>query len=270
MDADVSDSAAMDSSAVDSSADASTMTDAGVDAAFDAGGACVPSADGTIRREQVPLRAGLRANFLGATDVSFDTRGADVGGVRTWDVSGAFSGDRTVLVETLDPSGMWFESDFPGATYVTKLSLTQDLLGVFEITDGALLLRGVVSPEDTFTRTNLSDDPSVTVLDFPLTSGKSWSSDATVTGQALGVVSLYTESYTSEVDAAGQLITPFGTFDVLRVRTELTRTVGLLVTHVVSFAFVSECFGTVATMTGADGDTGAELTQLAELRRLTP
>jgi len=264
------DGGTMDSRTPDAESDGSTPADSAVDSSFDAGGACAPNHDGMIARMEVPIRAGLRATFMGATNVDFDTRGADVGGVKTWDLSGAFSGDHSVLVETRDPSGMWFAGDFPGATYVTELSLEQDLLGVFEITDSSLKLRGVVSPDDGLTRTDLSNDPAVDVLDFPLTMGKTWTSDVTVTGQALGVASFYSESYASEVDASGQLITPFGTFDVLRVRTELTRTVGLLVTHVVSYAFVSECFGTVATMIGDDNDTGAELTHLAEVRRLAP
>lgn len=265
------DSGSGDSTVRDSGAGDSTADDGGRDSsAGDAGGGCTPDHDGIITRAEVPLRAGLRANFLGATGVDFDTRGAMSGGERVWDLSGDFTGDRTVLVETRDPSGEWFSGDFAGASYVTELSLTEDLLGVFEIGDAALTLRGVVSPSDGLTRTNLDNSPPVTVLDFPLQEGKTWSTDTTVSGLALGVASFYTERYDSAVDQRGTLITPFGRFDVLRVRTELTRTVGLVVTHVTSYAFVSECFGTVATMTGEAGDTGAELSRLAEVRRLAP
>lgn len=244
--------------------------DGGVDAALDSG-TCAPNRDGVIERPEIPLRAGLRATFMGALDVDFDTRGEMVEGVRTWDLSGSFDGDRMVLVETRDPSGLWFEDNFPGATYVTELSIEEDLLGVFEITDDELLLRGVVSPEDGFTRTNLDNDPSVRVLDFPLEEGQTWSTEVSVSGLALGVISAYSEDYRSEVDARGTMITPFGTFeDVLRVRTELVRTVGLLTTRVVTFAYISECFGTIATMRGREGDDGAELTELAEVQRLAP
>lgn len=250
-------------------ADASDL-DASFDAAVDSG-TCAPNRDGVIERTEIPLRAGLRATFMGALDVAFDTRGEMIDGVRTWDLSGDFAGDRMVLVETRDPAGEWFEDDFPGATYVTELSLEEDLLGVFEITDDELLLLGVVSPEDGFTATNLENDPAVLVLDFPLEEGKTWATDTTVSGLALGVISAYSEDYSSEVDARGTMITPFGTFrDVLRVRTELVRTVGFAVTRVVTFAYVSECFGTIATMRGQNGDDGAELTELAEVQRLAP
>ena len=110
----------------------------------------------------------------------------------------------------------------------------------------------------------------VSALRFPLELGDTWSTDTDVSGTAAGFASIYDESYESEVDRAGELITPFGTFEVLRVRTELTRVVGLVTTRLVSFAFVSECFGTVATVRGNDGDTGAELSMVAELRRLVP
>lgn len=251
-------------------ADSDVPSDGGTDSAIDSG-TCAPNRDGVIERTEIPLRAGLRATFMGTLDVDFDTRGEMIDGVRTWNLSGDLDGDRMVLVETRDPSGEWFEDDFPGATYFTELSLEEELLGVFEITDDQLRLRGVVSPEDGFTATNLENDPAVTVLDFPLEEGKSWSSDVTVSGLALGVISAYSEDYSSEVDATGTMITPFGTFEnVLRIRTELVRTVGLLVTRVVTFAYVSECFGTIATMRGQDGDDGDELTELAEVQRLTP
>lgn len=247
--------------------DAGPLPDANVDAGEVV---CSPDRDGTITRAEVPIRAGLRANFTVATDVAFDTSGEMVDGVRTWDLRGPFEGDRTALVETIDPAGQWFADDFPGATYVTPLSLESDLLGVFEVDDTSLSLRGVVSPDDGFDRTNLENDPPVEVLSFPLTMGARWQTDAAVSGLALGVFSSYSETYDSEVDARGTLRTPFGDFDVLRVRTELERTVGFAVTTKVSFAFVTECFGTVATLVGQDDDDGPELTELAELRRLAP
>jgi len=237
----------------------------------DGGGLCVPTRDGIIQREEIPLRAGLRATFRVATDVPFDTAGTVIDGDRRrWDLTGPFSGDADVLVETRDPSGAWYAADFPGATYVTGLAADNDLLGVFEVTPTALELMGVVSPDDGFTRTNLENDPAVPALRFPLELGDSWSTDTDVSGIASGAVVVYDETYASEVDRAGELVTPFGTFEVLRVRTELTRTVGFAVTRVVSFAFVSECFGTVATVRGEDGDTGSELSMAAELRRLVP
>ncbi|MAQ18153.1 MAG: hypothetical protein CMN30_25570 [Sandaracinus sp.] len=245
------------------------MNDGGAD--VDGGGLCAPNHDGTITASEIPLRAGLRATFRVATDVTFDTAGEDLGGGRRrWDLTGPFPGDESQLVETRDPAGAWYADDFPGASYVTELSVESDLLGVFAVEADSLDLLGVVSPEEGFTETHLENDPAVPALQFPLALGDSWETTTSVSGLASGVGSFYTETYESEVDRAGELVTSFGTFEVLRIRTELTRTVGLAVTTVVTFAFVAECFGTVAQMRGQDYDTDQELGELAELRRLVP
>jgi hypothetical protein len=179
-------------------------------------------------------------------------------------------GDHDALVETLAPEGQWWAPRFPGATYAARLTDDSDLLGVFEVTDTALLLRGVVSPADGAGRTELTYDPAVEVLRFPLRSAATWTTTSTVSGVASGVPGAYTERYDSQVDASGELITPFATFPVLRVRVVLTRTVGLVVTTVRTFAFVTECFGTVASVRSRDNETSSEFTRAAEARRLAP
>lgn len=233
-------------------------------------GFCSPGHDGVVSRDEVPLAAGLEAQFRVATDVTFDTAGADVGGVQTWDLSGSFAGDHTSLLETRPLAGEWFEDLFPGATYAARLSDEADVLGVFEINDDALLLRGVVSPEDGLYRTELEYDPPVVVLAFPLTEGDTFTTDATVSGLTTGVYGIFFETYESEVDARGDMITPFATFDVLRVKVDLTRTVGALVTTQKTFAFVAECFGTVATVRSQTNESGEEFNDVSELQRLTP
>jgi hypothetical protein len=232
-------------------------------------GACAPNHDGRIERDEVPLAAGLDAKFRIATNVTFSTASSLVEGTPTWNLDVALAGDHGSLVETLPLAGTWFEATFPGATYASRLSDTEELLGVFEITGEALLLRGVVSYEDGPTKTELEYEPAVTVLSFPLEVGTTWSTDATVTGFANGVFGVYYESYDSEVDSRGDAITPFSTFDALRVRIDLTRTAGIVVTQK-TFAFVTECFGTVATVQSQLGETGSEFNDVAEIKRLTP
>jgi hypothetical protein len=264
-------------------ADVSPMGDATADADLDGGigsdGAipdaalpgCTPNHDGIIARAEVPLMAGLRATFRAATDVTVSTAGEDLGdGRRRWDLSGDLSGDHAVLVETLAPDAYWFAEDFPEASYVSRLTESEDLLGVFQITPSELALLGVVSPEDGFTATNVSHDPPVSTLRFPLERGDSWAIDARVSGMNLGVVAFWDEAYSVDVDAEGELVAPFGTFEVLRVAVVLERTVGLLTTTTRSFLFVSECFGTVATITSQQDERRAEFTEAAEVRRLAP
>jgi hypothetical protein len=142
---------------------------------------------------------------------------------------------------------------------------------VFQITDDALLLLGVVSPNPGVQQTRLTYDPPVVVLAFPLAETHTFSTTSMVTGQAVGVAALYTEQYTSVVDASGTLVTPFGSTPALRVRTEMTRTSGLAtLTSSRQFTFVAECFGIAATIGSNAFESHVEFTTAAEIRRLSP
>lgn len=256
--------------------DASTTPDAtGKDAQADSAlPGCTANKDGTITREEVPIAAGLHATYRIGKNENVSTAGSPAANDRrTWDFSGALASDVSVLVETQPLAGKWYASKFAGATYATKLQEGSDLLGVFETSPGALLLRGVVSPSDTSSKTELTNTPAVSVLKFPLTVGAKWNTDTNVSGTAQGVAlfGTYTEKYTSEVDAAGELKTPLGTFDVLRVKVVLVRTIGFLPsTTIRTFAFVTECYGTIATVTSTDNETNEEFTNAAEIRRISP
>lgn len=232
---------------------------------------CTPDGDGTVTREESPLRAGLYATFRMAEDATVDTVGTMVAGERRWDLSGSFTGDHDERVELLSPAGAWWAGDYPTASYAARLSGASDNLGVFQITDTALLLLAVVSPADGVTRTNLENDPPVEVLRFPLSEGATWSTRTTVSGLAVGVVAAYTEEYTFVADGHGVMATPFGDIDVIRVRSELERTSGFATLDTRrTFAFVGECFGTVATITSESFETDSEFTRASELRRLAP
>jgi hypothetical protein len=249
-----------------------TSTGTGTGSGGSGGGSvCSPNNDGAIDRAEVPLAAGLHATFEAAENATVDTAGKTQGdGSRDWDLSAMLPGDHGELVETLPLDNEWFAKDFAGATYASKLSDTQDLLGVFQITDSALLLLGVASPTQSLTQTEVKYNPPVTVLAFPLKSDATWSTTSMVSGQTSGVFGVYAEAYQSKVDAHGTLKTPFGSFPVLRVRTDLTRTVGAVVTTLHTFAFVTECFGTVATVTSQNYEPMGEFTNAAEVARLTP
>lgn len=247
-------------------------TDAPKDAPTDAAlPGCTPNKDGTITREEIPIKAGLKATYRVAQDETVSSAGTPAaGGKRAWDFSTALASDTNVIVETQALAGKWYASDFPNAAYASKLREGTDLVGVFDLAPTTLSIEGVVSSVDGVTGTNLKNDPPVAVITFPLTSGAKWSTETTVSGKLSGVPGAYTEKYESEVDAQGTLKTPLGTFDVLRVKTVLTRTQGFLVTTVRTFAFVTECYGTVATVTSKDNESEAEFTRAAELRRIAP
>ncbi len=232
---------------------------------------CTPNHDGTITREEVPMIAGLHASFVIAENVTVDSAGTmNPDGSRSWDLSGMLAGDHTVVTTTDAPQGQWFSPQFTTATYTTKLSDTSTLLGVFQATGQSLLLQGVVSPTSGTQQTEVTYMPAAEILGLPMSMGSSWSSTSTITGTDQGVQVFYTEKYASTVDAHGTLKVPYGTFDVLRVQTTLTRTVGAVVTVTQSLAFIAECFGPVATLTSQSDETKTEFTHAAEAQRLSP
>lgn len=229
-----------------------------------------PNGDLLIERTELFFDPGLQANYLAAQDVTFDTAGALIDSQRVWDLSVDFPGDHTSSGEFLPVQGQWFAPAFPGATHATRLTDAADLLGVFETTDSALVLRGVVSPTDGATRTEVVYDPPATILSFPLFESQTWQSESTVSGVASGVAVVYTERYENSIDASGTVITPFGSYTALRVGVVLTRTVGIVPTVIRSFAFVSECAGTIASVRSTDNERSTEFTQVSEVRRLDP
>jgi hypothetical protein len=243
------------------------------------GGICVPTNDGTIAPGELPMQAGLHANFEFAENVTVDTEGVmNANGTYAWDLTGPFmpsatkpsTADHTVLVTTNSPTGQWFSSAFPDATYTSKLSDTATLLGIFEGTSVALQLLGVASPTSGSGQTELTYQTPIDVLVVPMKLGTSWTSNSIITGTAEGLVADYTEEYVSKVDEQGTLKVPYGTFNVLRVQTVLTRNDLGIVTVIRSFSWVAECFGSVASVTSQDDETTVDFTNAAEVQRLTP
>ena len=257
---------------VETSADAIGHDGDAIDAApLDGKVGCTPNADDVVSADEIPLAAGLKATFRIATNTAVATAGtATSGGRFLWDFSGALPGDRDALVETIPPASAWWAAKFPSATYGTGLPTSTDLLGIFEVTGAALLIEGQVSSSDGPSRTELTFGTKVPVLKFPLQPSAAWTTTTTVTGLTNGVGSAYQDTYDQKVDALGEAKTPFGTFRVLRLRTIFTRTVGLVSTVVRTYAFITDCFGPVATITSKPNETQAEFTTAAEVRRLAP
>lgn len=237
-------------------------------------GACSPpNNDGMITQVELPVMVGLHENFSAAASVPVDTVGkVGLGGEHVWDLSAMISGQADEKVETLPVTGQWFAASFPGATYCSRLSSTSDILGVFESSAGALLLRGVASPADGPQATNLVYTTPIKVLVFPVKEGGTWSTLSAVTGKVQGIVvgGIYNEQYDSKVDAHGTMKTPFSTFPVVRIRVARTAFINGVTTTSHRFVFVTECFGTVATMVSKDYEMVDEFTTAAEVSRLAP
>ncbi|MBT9557745.1 MAG: hypothetical protein IV100_17045 [Myxococcales bacterium] len=276
----------------DGSEDTSSIADAGDDGAadttspdvvfmdlppVDADGTptCSPNGDYVITKAESPILLDASVTFRTALNAPVDLKGSTTAeGERLWALDGALAGDTDLVLETEPVKDQWFADLFAGATYTTRLTAQNMLKGVFETTVDGLLLRGVVSPEGGTFRTELTYDPPVALLRYPLEVGKSWTEDADIDGPAEGIpcfsVGGCSERYRMEVDAKGALQTPYGNFRVVRVRVELERKVGFQTTVTRSFLFVAECFGTVATVVSEAGETTIEFDTASEIRRLAP
>lgn len=233
---------------------------------------CVPDHDGSVARAELPLAAGKMATFRIATDATFSTAGTSNGdGTRSWNLDLALANDADKAIALTAPTGQWWEASFPAASYAVRLAEGSDLLGVFQITDTELALLGVVSPDPGTFRTELEYDPPAKILALPLAPAASWSSTSTVSGTAQGAITAYTESYSSTVDVTGTMTTPYGDFPVIRVATDLDRTsFGTPIAGTRSFAWIAECFGSVANATSQSFETAQEFDDPAEVRRLVP
>jgi len=251
-----------------STSDAQSYDASGYDASQSG---CVPNDDGTITAAEAPLGPGLHAKFRVAQNATVSTAGTTQNdGSRVWDLTASLSGDQDVEIDTNDVSGAWFAPQFATASYSTLLSPTSTLLGVFRFGGDALALEGVASPSQSGAYTEVTYSPEALMVQFPMTMNSTWSSNSTVSGTASGIPAYYEESYQSKVDAYGSIKTPYGTFQVLRIATVLTRTVGATVTITRSFGFFAECATQVATIVSQADEPTEEFTNAAIVERLTP
>lgn len=246
------------------------MDDAPVDGTTS--GVCVPDHDGEITLNELPLIAGRSATFRIATSATWDTAGvAQSGGSRKWDLTAQLANDADSSIALTSPVGTWWRDTYPTATYAAPLASGSDLLGVFKVDSTGVVLLAVVSPQGGTYKTDLEYDPPARILAVPFSNGSTWMTTSTVSGSANGAIVAYTEKYASRVDQVGTMKTPYGEFPVLRIATDLTRTSGFstLLTKR-TFAWVAECFGSVATVQSKDFESASEFSDDAEVRRLAP
>lgn len=232
---------------------------------------CVPNLDNVITAAESQFMLPRDIPFATATNEDVDTRGeVQNNGQRAWDFSAALPSDEAQTWSFVSPDGAWWQPEFPDATYAGPLSGESSLSGVFRVTESAVSLLGVVSPTGGLTRTEVHYDPPIDVLRYPLSASSAWTQTASITGVVNGIISVYEEAYDVRVDALGTVATPYGTFPALRVAVDLTKTIGLVNTTTKSFVFVTECFGSVATVVSQANETQAEFSAAAEVRRLAP
>lgn len=246
--------------------------DGSLDPDASASSLCTPDHDGEITLGELPLAAGRSATFRIATGATWNTAGvSQPDGSRSWDLGVQLAGDGDATIALTSPSGTWWAATFPSASYHAPLASTSDLLGVFHIDATGVTLLGVVSPQGGTYKTELEYDPPARILAAPFVVGSTWMTTSTVSGYAQGVIVAYTEKYDSRVDEVGTMSTPYGEFPVLRVATDLMRTSGFTtVLTKRTFAWIAECFGSIATAQSQDFEASSEFSDNAEVRRLAP
>jgi hypothetical protein len=229
---------------------------------------CSGNGDGVIARGEEPFLVGLGTLF--AVNPSGQTVSVSLAeSAGGWDYSTPVSGEQKDFDQLLAPAGRWWATDFSSATYAEILEDGQSLYGVYQVTDSALKLQGIVSANSGVGQTELTYATAIDTLRFPLKLGDTWTQTAAVSGWAEGVfVPAASDTYTFTVDARGTVKVPAGSFDTLRVRVDYSETVGLVTTTRITYLYIAECFGTVARIRSRDDEPSANFTTAAEYRRL--
>lgn len=204
---------------------------------------CTPNHDGVITDTEYPLIMDASVPFFLSLSANVDLSQDEFG---FWDFTEVQEEQTYVVAQSLD--GLWFADEFPSSTYSAILSYEEQTMGVFTRTAQGVFLDGIVSIDSGPFSTLLIYDPPVPVALFPLEIGMEWSHSSTVSGFLDGVYGYYEEVYTSDIIEDGDVYTHRGDFPVLRVDTRIERTIGFLTYQNRSVGFVSECYGTVVSM----------------------
>lgn len=256
--------------------DSATMTpDATVEdgaSGADGGARCVPNNDGIIERAELPYVVGAQVIFAvnedGSTVMPVNTAGAMGASGWEWDFSATRATDRRTLDEVQAPTGKWWSSLYPSATFALPINRASSLSAVYHSTDSALQILATVSRDTGIT--NVAFNPAIDAIRFPLRVGSTWTVTSAGNGLYNGVGTSTVNSYRFTVDKRGTVLTPATRFDALRLRMELDQTVtGTVIRRTVrTYLYLSECWGLVARIASQDNETAVEFTTASEYRRL--
>ncbi len=172
----------------------------------------------------------------GSLVIAYDTMPAgnivpgDAGANKIWDFTNV-EANNTSTFEAVEPSGLPFADDFPGANYA--MQLTEDTLDVYTFLDrnsDKMSLLGFVMESEQFTLP-WHITPGNTMLDFPVeyqnTYNEMYVEESVFASPQPGADSIKIKSSVVEVttiDAWGTLTIPLGSYDVLRQKIENTST----------------------------------------------
>ena len=250
------------------------IPDGGADALYgappDFGPMCSGNNDGVIARSELQFPLGAVVDYLSnpsGTTVAVAPDGTMTASGQQWDLTSTAGDVHKLAIEPV--ADKWFAASFPNASYATTTDLATGTLGIFRVTDDALLILGYASPEPN--KTLLVYDTPIISLKLPASLGQSWVSTAHVINGTLdGAPYASTDTYKISVDARGTAILPFLSFgNTLRVHVDLSQALpGAVVTHI-QYLFFHECYGELGRMVASPDETNESFTSAAEFRRLS-
>lgn len=238
---------------------------------------CQFNDDNVLTADELPLALNVESRFIEARGVDggvpVDLTGTMVDGRRRWDFSGALPGDAPATITAKPLTDYWFGEHFENGQYAVPLDGSGENFGIFRRTTEVIELLGVASREPDYTL--LKYDPAVTVLRFPLSLNQQFLSEVSTSGTfENNAFYTSTDTYRMTVDAAGDVVTPAGTFPVLRVRIEQTVSIPILVWpwsldyKYVQYSFMAACYSQVAHVASKQDEEELVFTHAASIRRL--
>jgi len=249
----------------DVDADGDTDGDADSDSSL-----CPANGDFVIQAGEARAVLGASLTYLvnaAGSVAEVDLQGEMVDGTRTWQLDWELDDDRLVTVTVTDPASQWFADEFPDATYAELVPGFEESLGVYRTSDEGIELLGMASIGDESTLVHY--EPAVFIARFPLEQGRRWTEESHATGSIRHIPFNADETWTVEVDAFGEVVTPAGPYPVVRVRTEVDRVAGPMSDHRINYAFIAECWGRVAYVGSTSGETEPDFGEADQVWRLT-
>jgi hypothetical protein len=240
---------------------------------------CLPNLDGQIDATELAPAFDVQVSYVISPvgedrAVNLAGKSDGKGGV-AWDFSPDFATDKALVLTATKVAGKWYASSFPDGDFASPVDTAGELYGVYSATDKAISLLGVASvvEKPKKGKTLLVYDAPIDVYRFPMTPGLAWSTQANVVmgGMINGLAYSSTDTYDVKDAAIGGLALHDLTFEQvhkIETRVTLKPSVGPATQTTWQVGFVSECFGEVTRATSHIGETTANFTKAAELRRL--
>jgi hypothetical protein len=240
---------------------------------------CLPNLDGQIDATELAPTFDIAVSYVLSPvgeDRAVNLAGKkDAKGAIAWDFSPDFATDKSLVLTATKVAGKWYASSFPAGDFASPVDTAGELYGVYSATDKAISLLGVASvvEKPKKGKTLLVYDAPIDVYRFPMTPGLAWSTQANVVmgGMINGLAYSSTDTYDVKDAAIGGLALHDLTFEQvhkIETRVTLKPSVGPATQTTWQVGFVSECFGEVTRATSHIGETTANFTKAAELRRL--